>query len=569
MTLGVNVHYEILGRRGSSWTILDVIKEREPATKLATDLWESKKYTGVRVLKESYDSDTHAFASIEIFTRGSVSKKSKYDQTGQISPCLTPDDLYSADGRRSIWDLMENTLLDWRITPTELLHSLDHYYKLYNAGTKLQNAVQRTAVSFEDEEDSIQQRMRKIYKVIDASVEIMKQNKEKIPSLEMGRLRPVIEQLEKASNKRFLLMSALVEYLRPTLTITDKFGRIAVFLSNRHPDWVNDILDQLISEFLLHPTVMEQLLGEHTNRGTYILEIAHMQTGQLSALAEKGRSPAFSDELMRLSGFLAEDILPKTSHVLFDRVRKEIIAAKPVNDGGLVEQLQALHDMQEIFREIYTDVHALDTLSEDLTARASRLINSQSISELLDIHPSPVSKVGALLDLEAAVIGMPNKRLVANFILPILSRPDNEAIFMGLDNQPIQRMNELVHLQKKVMLADLTEMHKRKIAEKLDEFCRIILDNTQVLKKLHQLDISLQEKAQKILSMMAEGYFTDGDCKMRAEHQVRIYMKQKGFTEGLIKGLGREEAEQVLLDFRKLLEQAGINKSDTDAKIES
>lgn len=43
--------------------------------------------------------------------------------------------------------------------------------------------------------------MRKIYKVIDLSIDIMKSTKDSIPSLETGRLAPLIEQLEDKPNK--------------------------------------------------------------------------------------------------------------------------------------------------------------------------------------------------------------------------------------------------------------------------------------------------------------------------------------------------------------------------------
>ncbi|MBL4838594.1 MAG: hypothetical protein JKY34_13545 [Kordiimonadaceae bacterium] len=566
MSIAVNVHYEILGRRGHSWTILEVIKNRKDATKKATVLWEAKQYTGVRIIKESYNKENHEFLSVEIFSRGSSAKKSKHDQTGQITPCLTPDDLYNADGRNSIWQLMQNSLAEWRITPTELLHNLEHYYKLYNTGTKLQDAVQRTAVSFDEEELSIQERMRKIYKMIDAAVEVVKSNESAVPSLEMGRLKPVIDGLEKIPNKKFLLTAGIVDYLKPTVTLSDKFGRVAVFLSNRHPPWVIGILDQLLSELLQHPTVLDQLLGDHEHRDAFIMELAHMQAGHLKDLVGKPGYKKINSETLRLSGFLAEENLPLTAHILLNRVKAEIAAPKPINNNGLVAQLTSLHNMLDTFRAMEMGVHAIDTLSGELAARASRLINSQSISDLIAEHENPIAKVNALLDLEAATLGSSNKRTVANFILPILSRPEHEVVFMGLDNQPIQRMNELVALQKKVMGADLTEMHRRQIAEKLDEFCRNILDNTQILKKIHKLPISLQEKTDKILGMMAEGYFTDGDCYNRAEQQVRVYMKQDGFTEGLINGLNRSGAEQRLLAFKDLLLRAGIQGTDDEVE---
>lgn len=564
MSLGINVHYEILGRRGSSWTILEVIKDREAATDKASHLWATKKYIGIKVIKETFNKHENEFQSLEIFARGSGVKKSKYDQSGQVTPCLSPDDLYGPDGRRSIWELMSGTLAEWRITPTELLHNLEHYYKLYNTGTMLQQAVQRTAVSFEQEQGSIQDRMRKIFKVIDASVEIMKNNKEKVPSLEMGRLKPVYEALEEKSNKRFLLFSALAEYLRPAVTLSDKFGRVAVFLTNNRPPWVMEILDQLIAEFFLHDSVLDSLLGEKEDRGAFLTEIAYMQAGQLGTLADGGWDFDFGDDSLRLNGFLADGHLPQTAHALFDRLKREINSAKSLG-GSLVEQLIVLNKLKKIIDDLQSDIQALDAISDDLDARAGRLINSQSIGDLLAEVESPFQQIHALLDLEAVTIGMANKRLVANFILPIMSRPENETIFMGLDHNPVARMNELVELQKKVMSAELTEMHRRKIAERLDEFCRTILDNTQILKKLHQLEISLQDKAIKILKMMADDFFTDGDCREAAEHQVRVYMKQQGFTDGLINGLKREEAEKALMDFRELLDKAGIGKHDTPA----
>ena len=40
--------------------------------------------------------------------------------------------------------------------------------------------------------------------------------------------------------------------------------------------------------------------------------------------------------------------------------------------------------------------------------------------------------------------------------------------------------------------------------------------------------------------------------------------RQQGFTEGLIEGLSRREAEQALLSFRELLEKAGIRALDEE-----
>lgn len=540
--------------------ILEVQDDRDVATRTAEKLWKSRKYNGVRVLKESFDQAENDVTSIEIYARGSNRKKSKYDETGTISPCLTPDDLYSHDGRRSIWDLMNSSLAEWRITPTELLHSLDHYYRLYNAGTRLQNAVQRTAVAFENEEGSIQERMRKIYKVIDLSIEIMKSTKDDVPSLETSRLAPIITGLENKPNKKFLLTCAIVEYLRPAITLSDKLGRVIIFLTADRPAWVMEILDQLISEYLMHEQVLFQLMGEKEDRAAFMIELAYFQSGELNLMGEDENSPRFSEEVLRLNGFLAENMLPRSSHVLLDRLKTEIEAPKPIGGDSLIEQLKGLAAIGSTLESLHDDIHALDHVMKGVRDRAGRLINSQSIADMLASEQNPIDQVICLLDLEAVTVGDGNKRVIANFILPILSRPEYESVFMGLDQNPMRRMSDLVMLQKRILDAELSEMYKRKIASQLDKFCQIIMGNTQVLKKIHQLEISLQDKSRKILKMLSENYFTDGSCRVSAEHQVRIYMRQPGFTEGLIMGMKRKDAEAELLAFKTLLDQANIKQ---------
>ena len=104
----------------------------------------------------------------------------------------------------------------------------------------------------------------------------------------------------------------------------------------------------------------------------------------------------------------------------------------------------------------------------------------------------------------------------------------------------------------------MTEMHKRKVAERLDSFSKVIMNNSQILKKVHELKIPLQEKTLKLLKMIADGYFTDGESRKQAEAQVRLYMKQPSFTEDMIKGQSRKDQENTLITFRKLLLRAKI-----------
>ncbi|WP_308911142.1 hypothetical protein [Pseudokordiimonas caeni] len=562
--LGVsaNVHYEIMGRRSSRWAILGVMNDRNEAMAHAEKAWGTNQFNGVKIIRESFDPATQAFATVEIFSRGVSRKASKYDQTGSIAPCLTPDDLYSADGRRSLHDLLHTTLHEWNLTPTEILHSLEHYYRLYNTGTKLQNAVQHTAISLEADQGSVQERMRKLYKVIDLAVAIMENEKGNVPKIEADRLKQAIEEVEAAPNRRFLLACAITEYLRPLGSMNEKLRQIVGFLSPDRPAWVMDILDQFISELLLHDRVITSLLIEGEDRGDFMAQIAWLQAGQLHLNPPEDGKPQYDEQVLLLSGFLATSSLPQTARSLFERLRLEIESSKPLNKKGLLAQLASVDRLRQAVEALKIDISAADALDEALKSRSSRLINTQIIGEMVYDIKDPFAQIEFLLEIEALVVGMTNKRMIANFILPILTRADNETVFLGLGGQPLKVLPKLTAMQAKVKSADLSEMHRRKICEKLDEFGRTILENTQVLKRLHQLDIPAQEKAAKLLTMLADGYFTDGEARDRAELQARHYMKSPGFTEGLIAGLGRADAEKALLNFRTLLSRANITKED-------
>ena len=564
MSISQRIHYEILGKEVRTWAILEVRNKRTDALEYAEEIWKSEKFVGIRVIKESFDQETNEFSSVEIFNRGANRKESKYDKTGTIAPCLSPNDLYSADGRKSIWDLLSNSLTTWQITPTELLHNLDHYYKLYNDATKLQDAVQRTAVTFEDEQNSIQSRMQKLYKVIDLAVTIMKQTVDDVPPLDAGKLKPLLTSIEEAPNRHFLLLSSITSYIKPTLTLSDKFGRIVVLLSVSRPNWTMQALDQLLSEFLLHSSLIFRLLGSDAekNRAQFLRQLTYLQSGKLNLIDTSGHSAKFSDDILRLNSFISESKLPETRYTLISRLKKEIEEPKPISNKGLQDQLATLCEIKELLESFELEPHILEDIEETVGTRMARLINSQVIGELLYEIECPFEQIHMLLDLEEYAAGASNKRTIANFILPILSRPDYEATFMGINDNPLTCMPKLTELQGRILNTEFSEMHRRKIAEQLDIFCRTIMDSTQILKKVHQLNIKIQDKAIKILGMLADKYFTDGECRDQAEKQVRLYMKQPGFTEGIISDLPAASRPMALLDFKALLERAGINKMD-------
>ncbi len=555
-----NIHYEILGRIGRSWTIIEVGPDRDLVTKKAEKLWDSGKYTGIRIMKESYDLSDKSFGSIEIFARGANKKMSKYDESTRVSPCLSPDQLYSTDGRRSIWELMSNTLEEWHLTPTELLHNLEHYYKLNDSGTKLQNAVQRVAISQGSEDGSIQERMRKLFQVIDQAINLVNSLADTIPTLEAGRLNPLIAKIEGEKNRKFLLAISISEYLRPAVTLEDKFGRVVAILNDKRPDWVVGVMDQLIAEFFQHKKLLPSIMGPQPNRAQFMIFLAEFQAGNLAAYCIDNDIKKTSLELLKLDEFLLNDQLDETKRILVARLKEEIESPKALIDGAVIEKLQSLKAISEKITTIEMDVTVKDALRDALKDRSGRMVNSQSIGDYLVDCGGPAEKIEGLLEIANNAIGSAPKRTVANFLLPILETQDSEAYFLALNDNPIDRLKELTNLQQKVKKSELNAMHTRKVVEVFDGFARIIADKTQLFKKVMGMKESVVDKIYRLLHMLVDGYFPDGKCRDEVAEALKILMREQDFMLALATGFGSNDAQMALEEFKMLLLEAGISE---------
>ena len=554
-----NVHYEIMGRVGRSWTILEVVPDRKVATDKAEKLWDSGRFTGIRVAKETYDQSQQSFGSIDIFTRGSTRKASKYDETGKVSPCLSPDQLYSIDGRRSIWELMSNTLEEWHLTPTELLHNIDHYYRLNDSGTRLQNAVQRVAISQGSEDGSIQERMRKLFMVIDLAVSAMKEVQDDIPTLEAGRLNPLIARIEKSKNRKFLLTISIAEYLRPAVTLEDKFGRIVAILNDKRPKWVIEIMDQLIAEFLQHKKLLPSIIGPLQNRGQFLLFLVEFQSGNLAELQDELELNKISPDLVKLGSFLSGGLLEETRRFLVTRLIDEIESPKSLNDGSLADKLFCLKTINEKIDAIDLDVTVKDNMRHALRDRAGRMVNSQTIGDFLSECQGPHEKISGLIGIANNTVGKAPKRSIVNFLMPILENQDSEAYFLALNDHPVDRLKEITGLQGQIKASELDSMHKRKLIEVFDQFATIISDKTELLKKVMGIKESVVDKVHRLLDMLIEGYFPDGKCRDDVADTLKVLMRDQQFMLALASGFGANDAQKALTDFKLLLVEAGIS----------
>lgn len=279
-------HFELQGRKGSSWTIIEVFDDQDEALERAKRIWDSAQYEGIKLTKESFNQATNLFICRQLFHRGEEKTVSKFAQSKNVVPCSSVDSLYNGTGRYTIWEIMFTTLQDAALTPTELLYNRKHYDRLHKHGGKVLGAVQRVA-SVGGSDKSIHKRILKLWEVIDEAVTRVSNVESMVPALEMGRLLPIIQQLEDHPRKKFLLTKSIVDYIAPAVTMEDKFGRVAIFLNGKRPDWAMAILDQLISEMLRHKGVLSMIFPNNPSGKQVCIYLIDLFRGQLMPEIEK------------------------------------------------------------------------------------------------------------------------------------------------------------------------------------------------------------------------------------------------------------------------------------------
>lgn len=550
------IHYEILGGNGTTWTIIDLVHDEKYAREEATRIFGAGKFPAVKVIKEKYDIENNLYTTIEIFFQGRKIKPSKFEKTSN-HPCWKPADLYSYEGRRTIGLSFKSVLESWQISPIELLHHIDYYYKLDNAGTLVQSAVQRAAVSQVSGTDtSVQERMKQIYNVIDQAIDRLKKVEPLAPNLD-GDIDAVLKQLSGKPGAEFLLICSLTKRFKRFSSIREKLSFLLEITHGQQNPVMLKIADNLVSEYLSHASTLMDLLGKKPNMGEALLTIAYLIRGHLREILMDAGEVA-GDDISYIDEFFFAGVFPNTRTMLIGRITKELEGSNKLVDGELLNEMQMLFKLIGLLRRTGSEDANELSLVETAKVRVNRYLNNEFVDGYLKSSANPIDQIERLIELEKYVIGENNKRKVGTFLVPVVMAKANEVYFMAVDGKHMDRMKDLARVQRGILKSGIPQSHKDNLVPKLDEYCTSIMNGAKVFKKIESSSATANIAGQKILEMLAGGYFTEGNAARAARKITRMYMKEPGFLESCINAPTEQERVVKLLGFRDLLLKAGM-----------
>ncbi|HEX4303333.1 MAG TPA: hypothetical protein VHZ78_11100 [Rhizomicrobium sp.] len=563
-----SVHYEVFSRQGAKggWKMIDARNDRESALEYAQSLMAEEKATGVKVVKETYNEDTGDFLTLKIFETGhnQVKTAPAQEDVPHALPCFKPDDLYSYHARATMTRLIGDFLARNRITITELSHRADMLEKLEATGTLLQHAVQKVAVA---QAASTTTPVAQIIKTINelttkAFNKVYRDERAKyFPVVAQGGFGALATKLADQGDGLYVLNGAVALHLKTAKGWDEKVFRLLALAKEAPTDGPGRTLllsaiDSLIAEVLAGSAALHELIGDNENLGAALMCLVQLFLGQEPANAGERAG------LVALTQHFAADDLPEARTAIANRIMAEFKSAKRLCPNSLEDEFKTLRSIANRVVLGIGKYLSHEDLIAAFTLRSKRLVTHETLGEHMAEAAFPDEKLERLLFVEENVIGAENKRLLATFVLPVITGAAFDTHFSNAKIPLMARLQRLAQLQVRVRRSGFQENQRSEMSDLLDRRASELEMRNKIFETIDAKSGNAVEKATTILRLCTAGVLTEGRLSGRARDLVLGYLGRPGFLTGYIAqsspaGATRN-ADAAMVELMQTLGKAGI-----------
>ena len=569
------IHFEIFKRQGArgSWKLHEIAQLRDEALSTARTLLQTGNATGVKVVKESYDSQNGDYLSLKIFEDGhnKTSVDPDADDVPSSLPCFKPDDLYSYHARATITRLLSDYLARQKITVSELIHRADALEKFEATGTLYQHAIQRIAVAqaastkkpvaqlIKDLNDLVSKAIGRVYRDDRAGA---------FADIEPEDFQRFTAKIASAGNAGYLINGALARHLADAKGWDEKLSRLLSLLTSCEGKETSQAqgnlvlrssIDAITAEILSGSAALHELIGPHENLGDALSTLIHLFLGQLRPDKECGPG------VVLLTRHFAADLLPEARTALASRVIAELKTSKKLSGDNLLEEIGVLRKIANKLVTGQSKYLSHDDIIAAFTRRSQRMVTYEVLARFLDPISLPDDKLEKLLLLEESIVGAANKRQLAAVMLPIANGQAFAAHFCNASSPVLVRLRRLCELQQRVLRSAVPDPKRRELTEVLDRIASEVEAKAHILEGLSARAMDPVEKVQTLIKLAGNGVFTEGKLLTRARALTIALVNTPGFIEDFIaqSGLAETEARSELMLSLVKSGIAGDAKPDT------
>lgn len=387
--------------------------------------------------------------------------KSDPGQAG-TAHCRTADEVYSLESRRFIGRILAPYLDEVRLTPIELLYGYDHNQALTNSGSRLSGYIQQAAIAqVSGKGQSVSDRVRELFIYADAVLATAKQLKLDVneDALSVNHLNVLCAN----ANDLKPAYAALTNFLMNATGWIDKIERLLTLGDGKLSPTALSLFDDLLSEILARPAVLDDLYGATEAREARIMRLLAM-AGRPSAPAtpSSGVEPA----RQKLVRFLSTLDLPNCRAVLMAHVKRVMDLPGMFASRSPTEELAALQRMMKVFSKVDPAIGRADIIAS-IEARVGRLITPDMMGKLVPEGAPQFRKIALVLDLYDEVPGDVARTALIKFLTLLFDEGSLTRAMQHSKQTPAESAQELDSLMGRIHVTSIPQPTRQMLVERL------------------------------------------------------------------------------------------------------
>lgn len=342
--------FEVFLKKDDRWQLHVLCDEEADAVNEAQLLLRLGKTAAVKVVRHRVLSSA-ASAETIVYEATAQPPREKpitvSTPVGELALCKVVDDLYTADGRRTIGQVMRDYMQRANICTTELLHSYSHIRKLQDAQGLVNTALHRVAAA---QAAAMGVPVKERMQLLDGLMTLAQQKARAFAAergsypdfkgKDLGALSSHIIGKVGMDHHDYVLSSLLSVWLfecRSLLSKVDALTHLAQ--ANVETGLVRQI-DGVLADAMIYADVVQELFAPQPNLG-----LALKQMGAV-VLCRKGTAEKLANPTMKIiAEMIAQSHLPQTQAALAERLLREINTDKPLDQRAPEREPQLLDDL--------------------------------------------------------------------------------------------------------------------------------------------------------------------------------------------------------------------------------
>lgn len=344
--------FEVFLKKDDRWLLHVLCDEEQDAINEAQLLLRTNKTLAVKVVRHRVLSSS---ASSEMIVYEATANPPKdrpivvSTPVGELAICKVVDDLYTADGRRTIGQVMRDYLQRTNICTTELLHSFSHIRKLQDAqglvtaGMHRVGSAQAAAMNV-----PVKARMQLLDTLVTQCQQQARNfaaergNYPEFKGHDLGGLSSAV--LLKAGPDRhdYVLNALICVWLFESRSLLSKVDALTHLAKDNIENGLVRQVDAILADCMIFAEVVQELFAPQPNLG------AALKLMGAVILCRKGTEEKIANPTMKIiANLIPQGHLPQTQAALADRLLREINTDRPLDqraperEGALLDELVA------------------------------------------------------------------------------------------------------------------------------------------------------------------------------------------------------------------------------------